>query len=71
MLARDLDPDRLAGLGVGRLVADPIVAVVVTADGAAPVLSHAYAGDRPDVTQFPVIADPDQTHVLEALEARG
>ena len=28
------------------------LALVVTADGAIPLLSHAYAGDRPDVTQF-------------------
>lgn len=32
---------RLAGLGL-----------VVTRDGAVPLLSHAYRGDRPDVTQF-------------------
>lgn len=31
------------------------LALVVTADGAIPVLSHAYPGDRPDVTQFPVV----------------
>ena len=28
------------------------LALVVTADAAIPLLSHAYAGDRPDVTQF-------------------
>jgi len=33
---------RLVGLGL-----------VVTRDGAVPLLSHAYPGDRPDVTQFP------------------
>src|SRR6266545_4714569 len=33
---------RLVGLGL-----------VVTRDGAIPLLSHAYPGDRPDVTQFP------------------
>lgn len=32
-----------------RLVA---LALVVTADGGIPLLSHAYPGDRPDVTQF-------------------
>ena len=32
-----------------RLVA---LALVVTRDGAIPVISHAYPGDRPDVTQF-------------------
>jgi transposase len=31
------------------------LALVVTADGAVPVLSHAYPGDRPDVTQFPAV----------------
>jgi len=33
---------RLVGLGL-----------VVSTDGGIPLLSHAYAGDRPDVTQFP------------------
>jgi len=33
---------RIVGLGL-----------VVSTDGAIPLLSHAYAGDRPDVTQFP------------------
>jgi transposase len=38
-----------------RLVA---LALVVTRDGGVPVLSHAYPGDRPDVTQFAgVLAD--------------
>ena len=31
------------------------LALVVTADGAVPVLSHTYPGDRPDVTQFPAV----------------
>lgn len=31
------------------------LALVVTADGAVPILSHPYPGDRPDVTQFPVV----------------
>jgi transposase len=39
---RDL---RIVGLGL-----------VVSTDGAIPLVSHAYAGDRPDVTQFPQIA---------------
>ena len=34
---------RLAGLGL-----------VVTRDGGIPLTWHAYPGDRPDVTQFPV-----------------
>ncbi len=37
---------RLVGLGL-----------VVTRDGGVPVLSHAYPGDRPDVTQFSTIID--------------
>lgn len=37
---------RLVGLGL-----------VVTRDGAVPVVSHAYAGNRPDVTQFPDVLD--------------
>jgi transposase len=42
---------RLVGLGL-----------VVTRDGAVPVVSHAYAGNRPDVTQF--------SDVLDELTAR-
>ena len=42
---------RLVGLGL-----------VVTRDGGVPVVSHAYPGDRPDVTQF--------THVLDELLGR-
>lgn len=45
---RDL---RLVGLGL-----------VVSTDGGIPLVSHAYAGDRPDVTQFP--------HLVEQLVAR-
>ena len=45
---RDL---RLVGLGL-----------VVSVDGGIPLVSHAYAGDRPDVTQFP--------HLVEELAAR-
>src|SRR6266545_6467363 len=37
---------RLVGLGL-----------VVTRDGGVPLLSHAYPGDRPDVTQFPRLID--------------
>ena len=37
---------RLVGLGL-----------VVTRDGGVPVVSHAYAGDRPDVTQFTQVLD--------------
>src|ERR1019366_417580 len=45
---RDL---RLVGLGL-----------VVSVDGGIPLVSHAYAGDRPDVTQFP--------HLVDQLAAR-
>ncbi len=38
------------------------LALVVTADGAVPVLSQAYPGDRPDVTQF--------SSVVEELSSR-
>jgi transposase len=37
---------RLVGLGL-----------VVTRDGSIPLLSHAYPGDRPDVTQFPAMIE--------------
>src|SRR5438874_3496899 len=37
-----------------RLVA---LALVVTRDGGIPVVSHAYPGDRPDVTQFTTMLD--------------
>ena len=37
---------RLVGLGL-----------VVTRDGGIPLVSHAYAGDRPDVTQFSTVID--------------
>jgi transposase len=33
------------------------LALVVTRDGGVPVLSHAYPGDRPDVTQFAAVID--------------
>ncbi len=37
---------RLVGLGL-----------VVTTDGGVPIVSHAYPGDRPDVTQFSAVVD--------------
>lgn len=37
-----------------RLVA---LALVVTRDGGIPIVAHAYAGDRPDVTQFSTVLD--------------
>ncbi len=33
------------------------LALVVTRDGGVPVVSHAYPGDRPDVTQFPMVIE--------------
>ncbi|MDN5771950.1 MAG: IS1634 family transposase [Microlunatus sp.] len=33
------------------------LALVVTTDGAIPLLSHAYPGDRPDVSQFSTVID--------------
>jgi transposase len=33
------------------------LALVVTRDGGIPIVSHAYAGDRPDVTQFTIVLD--------------
>ena len=33
------------------------LALVVTRDGGVPVISHAYPGDRPDVTQFSAVID--------------
>ncbi|WP_163543481.1 IS1634 family transposase [Occultella kanbiaonis] len=53
-----------------RLVA---LALVVTRDGGVPLLSHAYPGDRPDVTQFATVIEDlvtryrDLTHGVESL----
>ncbi|VAZ79187.1 hypothetical protein LAUMK4_04346 [Mycobacterium persicum] len=33
------------------------LALVVTRDGGVPVVSHAYPGDRPDLTQFPTVIE--------------
>ncbi len=49
------------------------LALVVTRDGAIPLLSHAYPGDRPDVTQFSTVIDQlvsryrDLAHGVESL----
>lgn len=40
------------------------LALVVTRDGAIPLLSHAYPGDRPDVTQFGSLPPSGQDHLL-------
>jgi transposase len=33
------------------------LALIVTRDGGAPIMSHPDAGDRPDVTQFPTVVE--------------
>lgn len=49
------------------------LALVVTRDGGVPVISHAYPGDRPDVTQFATVVDElvaryqDLTEHVESL----
>lgn len=48
---------RLVGLGL-----------VVTRDGAVPIVSHAYAGNRPDVTQFSTVLDELTTRYRTLLE---
>jgi transposase len=51
---------RLVGLGL-----------VVTRDGSIPLLSHAYPGDRPDVTQFPAMIEQLATrfaHLADGVE---
>jgi transposase len=48
---------RLIGLGL-----------VVTRDGGIPVVSHAYAGDRPDVTQFSTVIDELVTRYRDLTE---
>jgi transposase len=48
---------RLVGLGL-----------VVTRDGGIPVVSHAYAGDRPDVTQFSTVIDELVTRYRDLTE---
>jgi hypothetical protein len=48
---------RLVGLGL-----------VVTRDGGIPLVSHAYLGDRPDVTQFPTLIDELVTRYRELAD---
>jgi transposase len=48
---------RLVGLGL-----------VVTRDGGIPLLSHAYPGDRPDVTQFPVMIEQLTTRFADLAD---
>jgi transposase len=51
---------RLVGLGL-----------VVTRDGAIPLLSHTYPGDRPDVTQFPAMIKTLAARHTELAAAAG
>jgi transposase len=51
---------RLAGLGL-----------VVTRDGGIPLTWHAYPGDRPDVTQFPVMVDQLRRQYQAVCAAAG
>jgi transposase len=51
---------RLVGLGL-----------VVTRDGGIPLLSHAYPGDRPDVTQFPTMIKTLAARHTELAAAAG
>ena len=51
---------RLVGLGL-----------VVTRDGAVPLLAHAYPGDRPDVTQFPVLLHELTARYQELADLAG
>jgi transposase len=48
---------RLVGLGL-----------VVTRDGGIPLLSHAYPGDRPDVTQFPLMIEQLTTRFAQLAD---
>ena len=51
---------RLVGLGL-----------VVTRDGGIPIVSHAYAGNRPDVTQFPDVVDELVTRYRALIDGAG
>ena len=51
---------RLVGLGL-----------VVTRDGAVPVVSHTYAGNRPDVTQFGDVVDELTTRYRRLVDGAG
>ena len=51
---------RLIGLGL-----------VITRDGGIPLLAHAYPGNKPDVTQFPVMIDALGARHLKLAETAG
>jgi transposase len=44
------------------------LALVLTRDGGVPVISHAYPGDRPDVTQFSIVVDELVTRYRDLVE---
>jgi transposase len=47
------------------------LALVVTRDGGVPIVSHAYGGDRPDVTQFATVVEElmaGYRHLVEQVE---
>jgi transposase len=45
------------------------LALVVTRDGGVPLISHAYPGDRPDVTQFATVIDQLVTRYRELTQS--
>ena len=45
------------------------LALVVTRDGGVPVISHAYPGDQPDVTQFSMVVDELVTRYRDLVES--
>src|SRR5450756_1315159 len=47
------------------------LALVVTRDGAIPVTSHAYPGNRPDVTQFGAVLDELTSRYAAILDTHG
>ena len=47
------------------------LALVVTRDGAIPVTSHAYPGNRPDVTQFATVLDELTTRYAALFDTHG
>lgn len=45
------------------------LALVVTRDGGIPIISHAYPGDRPDVTQFTTVLDELVTRYRQLVDS--
>ena len=44
------------------------LALIVTRDGGVPIVSHPYAGDRPDVTQFPTVVEHLMTRYRQLVD---